>query len=125
MQLYLHYLQKRHIQKILQKNFKVGDPVLLFDHPTARGQYPLAHVVEVFPTEEGIARCVHVMTADANRLNNHLPCQRTILERDTTKVAPVEFPSINLISDQLHLDPIINDDPECTGLWGLAPSDIA
>ena len=35
-QLYLHYLQKRHSQRILQKNFQVRDLVLLVDHPTAR-----------------------------------------------------------------------------------------
>ena len=75
MQLYLHYLQKRHIQNILQKNFKVGDLVLLFDHPTARGQYPLAHVVEVFPSKKGVMRHVCVMTVDTNRLNTHLPCK--------------------------------------------------
>ena len=121
---YLHYFQKRHIQKILQKNFKVGDLVLLFDHPTTRGQYPLSCMVEVFPSKKGVTHCVRVMTADANRLNNHLPCKRTILDRDSTKVALVEFPSVNPISEQLHLDPTINDDPECTGLWGSSLSDI-
>ena len=121
MQLYLHYLQKHHIQRILQKNFKVGDLVLLFDHPTARGQYPLARVVEVFPTEEDVTRRVRVMTTDANRFNNHLACKRAILDRDSNKVALVEFPSINPISEQLHLDSINNNDQECTRLRGLPP----
>ena len=55
-QLYLHYLQKRHSQRILQKNFQVGDLVLLVDHPTARGHYPLARVVQVHPSEKGITQ---------------------------------------------------------------------
>ena len=121
MQLYLHYLQKRHIQKILQNNFKVGYLVLLFDHHTARGQYPLARVVEVFPSKKGVTRRMRVMTADANRLNNHLHCKQTILDRDSTMVALVEFPSVNPLSEQLHFDPTINDDPERTGLRGSSP----
>ena len=68
---------------------------------------------------------MRVMTADANGLNSHLPCKRTILDRDSTKVALVEFPSINPISELLHLDLIINDDPEYTGLRGSSPSNIA
>ena len=110
MQLYLHYLQKCHSQRILQKNFKLGDLVLLSDHPTARGLYPLTRVVEVFPNQVGIICRMRVMTANVNRLDNHLPCARTTLYRDSNKVALVEFPSINPISEQLHIDSINNDD---------------
>ena len=39
--IYLHYFQTRHKQRIKQKNFQVGDLVLLMDHPTARAQYTL------------------------------------------------------------------------------------
>ena len=124
MQLYLHYLQKRHTQRILQKNFKIGDLVLLADHPTAQGQYPLACMVDVFPNQTGIIRCARVMTADVNKLNSNLPCTRTTLDRDSTKLALVEFPSINPISEQLHLNSINNDESKCTGLQRSIPTVI-
>ena len=38
--MYLHYLQKRHRQRIKQKNFQVGNLVLLMDHPTTRLSIP-------------------------------------------------------------------------------------
>ena len=63
------------------------------------------------------------MTANANRLNNHLTCKRTILDWNSTKVDD-ELPSVNPISEQLHFDPAINYDPERSGLWGSSPSNI-
>ena len=66
MLLYLHYLQKRHTQRMTQNNFEVGDFVLLSSHPTACGQYPLAHVFEVFPNDKVIVRHIRIMTTDAN-----------------------------------------------------------
>ena len=71
--MYLHYVQKRHRQRIKHKNFQVGDLVLLMDHPNARAQYPLARVVEVHPYDSGITHCVRIMTANANKTNPHLP----------------------------------------------------
>ena len=38
------------------------------------------------------------MTANANKLNPNLPCSRTTLDRDTTKLALLEFPAVNPIS---------------------------
>ena len=117
MQLYLHYLQKRHTQRLIQKNFEVGDLVLLCDHPTAHGQYTLARVVEVFPDHEGSVRRVRVMTADENRLNVNLPCTRTTLDRDATKIAALESNAINSISKKFHIpdlhfnNPIVPENP--------------
>ena len=91
----MHYLQKRHTQRMTQKKLQVRVLVLLSDHPTAHGQYPLARVVVVFPNDKGIVRRVRIMTADANRLNANLPCTNTTLDRDTTKLALLEFPAMN------------------------------
>ena len=124
MQLYMHYLQKRHAQRILQKKIEIGDLVLLSDEPTARGQYPLARVIETFPKTDGVVRRVRVMTANTNKLNSDLPCTRTTLDRDSNKIALVEFPSINPISEHFHLESINNDNLVRTGLWGSAPSYI-
>ena len=51
---YLPNLQIR--QKWIQRkeNIKVGDLVLLVYENYRRGQWPLAHVVEVFPSEDGL-----------------------------------------------------------------------
>ena len=124
MQLYLQYLQKHHTQRILQMNFEIGDLVHLADHPTARDQDPLTCVVETFPNQEGVIRCIRVMTANRNQLNSNLPCTRTTQDRDSTKLALVEFPATNPISEQHHLNCIDNDDQECTELRGSALSDI-
>ena len=108
-QLYLHYLHKRHRQQIKHKKFQVGDLVLLVDHPTARAQYPLARVGELHPSVSGITRRVHVMTANADKLNPHLPCKRTYLDRDSTKIALVEFPSVNPLSQGFYFNPSGNN----------------
>ena len=122
--MYLHYLQKHHSQQILQKNFQLGDLVLLVGHPTARCQYPLAHVVKVFTSEKGITRRVRVMTADAEKLNPHIPCKRTCLDRDSTKVALVEFPSVNPLSEGFQLNPSENNDLDAAGLQRNSPSAV-
>ena len=89
----------------------VGDLVLLCDHPTARGQYTLARVVEVFPDHEGTVRRVRIMTADANRLNVNLPCTRTTLDRDATKIAALESNDINSISKKFHIPDLHPNNP--------------
>ena len=119
-QLYLHYLQKRHSQRILQKNFQVGDVVLRIDHPTARAQYPLAHMVEVYPTVRDIMHRVHVMTANADKLNPHLLCKRTYLDQDSTKIDLVEFPSVNPLSEGFQLNPPENNVLDAAGLQAIS-----
>ena len=109
-QLYLQCLQKRHTQRMIQKNFEISDLILLSDHPTARGQYPLACVLEVFPNQKYIVWCVHIMTADSNRLNVNLPCTCTLLERDTTKISLLEFRAINPIFNRFNMTVMNNDD---------------
>ena len=75
--------------------------MLLVDHPTTRAQYPLAHAVEVHPLDGGIARCVHVMNSNVKNLNPHLPCKHTYLDRDSTKIALVEFSLVNPLSERV------------------------
>ena len=102
-----------------QKNLEVGNLVLLKDHPTARGQYPLARVVEVFPNAKGVVRRVRIMTANANKLDPDFPCNRTTLDRDTTKLALLEFPAVNPISEILHVpesNTLIDEIPEINTL---------
>ena len=103
MQVYLHYLQKCHSQRMTHKNFEIGNLVLLCNQPTVRGKYPLAHIVEVLLDFKGVVQHVRVMTANANKLNVDLRCTHTILEGDTTKIAALEFPAINPVSEQFHM----------------------
>ena len=120
----LHYLQKRHKQRIKQKNFQVGDLVLLIDHPTARAQYPLAHAVEVYPDGGGITRHVRLKTANRNKVNPHLSCEHMFLDRDSTKLALVEFPLVNPLLEHLYRNisgPSVDVGPE---LPRTSPSDI-
>jgi hypothetical protein len=102
MLLYTQYLQKRHTREKKERNLVVGDLVLMVDKPTPRGQYPLARVVKVFPDALGCVRSVQVMTANANKLHPDLPCCRKVYERDTTKLALLEFPVTNPESESIH-----------------------
>ena len=103
MLLYTQYLQKRHAQRMNKKNLKVGDLVLMIDKPTPRGQYPLARVIQVFPDNLNCVRRVRIMTANANKLNPNLPCSRNVYDRDTTKLALLEFPAVNPESENIEM----------------------
>ena len=91
-----------------QKNLEIGNLVLLIHDLTARGQYSLARVVEVFPDDKGIVRRVPIMTANASKLNTDLPCTRFTLDRNTTKLALIELPAVNPIFGIIHI-PESND----------------
>lgn len=60
---YLPTLQIR--QKWIQrkKNLQVGDLVLLMDGKFARRQWPLARIIEVFPSEDGLVQSVKLKTS--------------------------------------------------------------
>jgi hypothetical protein len=119
MLLYTQYLQKRHTQRMNNKNLEVGDLVLMMDKPTPRGQYPLARVVKVFPDDLGCVRRVRVMTANANKLRPDLPCSRKVYDRDTTKLALLEFPVINPESENIET----YEEPEEIEAEGLRTAD--
>ena len=95
MLLYTQYLQKRDVRRTRKRNLKVGDLVLIVDKPTPRGQYPLARVTRVYPDHLDCVRRVQVMTANANKLNPFSPCTQNVYDRDTTKLALLEFPQTN------------------------------
>ena len=60
---YLPTLQIRQKWLKRKKNLQVGDLVLLMDEKFARGQWPLARIIEVFPSEDGLARSVKLKTS--------------------------------------------------------------
>ena len=53
--------------------------------------------------DKGIVQRVHMLTANANKLNTNLPCTHITLDRDTTKLALLEFPAVNPISKIFHV----------------------
>ena len=94
------------------------------DYPTARAQYPQDRVMEVYSSVKGIIRHVRVMTAGADKLNPHLPCKRTCLDRDSTKVALVKFSQSTLSlkgSNLIHPLMMIFNLPDSGG-FPAAPS---
>ena len=66
-------------------------------------------------------RRVHVMTANVNKLNPHLPRKLTYLNRDSTKIALVEFPLVNPLSEGLQVSPSETNVNDATRLRGTSP----
>ena len=62
---YLPQLQKRQKWLYPQRNFSVGDLVLLHGFDTPRGHWPKARVIEVYPDNDGNVRTVKVRTASS------------------------------------------------------------
>ena len=60
---FLLALQKREKWVEFQRNFTVGDVVIIKNEDVRRNQWPLGRVVEVFPDAEGVVRSVKVRTA--------------------------------------------------------------
>ena len=90
--------------------------MLLMDHVITRAKYSQARVVEVHPFDGGITRHVRIMTANMNKVNPPLPGQHTYLDRDSTKIALVEFPLFNPLSERLQFT--LSDSP-VDALFGL------
>ena len=59
---YVANLQRRQKWETVQRNFKLGDVVLLKQADTKRNQWPLAIVTQVHPSEDGLVRSVSVRT---------------------------------------------------------------
>ena len=80
-----------------KKNLKVGDIILLMDENDRRGQWPLARVVEVFPSEDGLVRSVKVKTSStvvtqAKRARyGEMKTTMTYLTRPLTKLCGLEM----------------------------------
>ena len=90
-------LQTRQKWMERKKNLKVGDIVLLMDENYRRGQWPLARVVEVFPSEDGLVRSIKVKTSStvvtrAKRAKyGEIKTTTTYLTRLVTKLCGLEM----------------------------------
>ena len=76
---FLQTLQVREKWNEERRNFEVGDIVLLKDEDVRRNQWPMARVVEVFPSSDGLVRSVKVQIASKDD-------KRSLLERPITKL---------------------------------------
>ena len=62
---YIPSLTIRKKWNITQRNFKIGDLVLVFDKNANRAKWPLARIVEIMPGKDGTVRTVKIKTKDA------------------------------------------------------------
>jgi hypothetical protein len=88
---YLPQLQKRHKDLVRTRNYMVGDLVLVMDHPTPRGVYPLARITKVFPEANpagAIVRQVEVRFHNKDAANKD---RFAVLRRPINKLALLEF----------------------------------
>ena len=70
-------------------NLKVGDVVLLADKNFPRGQWPLARVIEVFPSEDGLVRSARVKTSSTVMTRMKRQRQREMTMTVTTLLRPI------------------------------------
>lgn len=61
---YLHSLQARNKWMYPKRNLSVGDVIVSKEDEGPRNQWPLARVVEVYPSEDGCIRKVKIVKAD-------------------------------------------------------------
>ena len=59
---YLQTLMRRAKWKQKERQFKIGDIVLMVDENVSRGKWNLARVIEVFPGKDGVIRNVKLKT---------------------------------------------------------------
>lgn len=96
---YLPTLQERKKWNEPKENLKVGDVVLLMDKNFPRGQWPLARVLEVFTSDDGLVRSAVVKTSCT--VTTHAKRQKkrevktttTVLKRPITKLCRLELSS--------------------------------
>ena len=67
----------------------MGDVVLLADKNFPRGQWPLARVIEVFPSKDGLVRSARVKTSSTVMTRAKRQRQREVKMRVTTIVRPI------------------------------------
>ena len=60
---YLSLLQERQKWKKERRNLNINDIVLVRDDDVPRAQWPLARIINVFPSEDGLVRSVELVTA--------------------------------------------------------------
>lgn len=64
---YLHTLQSRQKWHVPTDNLRIGDVVLMKDCDLHRSQWPLAVIINVFPSDDGLVRKVELKTIRADR----------------------------------------------------------
>ena len=67
----------------------MGDVVLLADENFPRGQWPLARVIEVFRSEDGLVRSAKVKTSCTVMTRTRRQRQREVKTTVTTLVRPI------------------------------------
>ena len=94
---YLPNHQERQKWKGLKDNLKINDILLLMDENFPRGQWPLARVVEVVPSKDGLVRSTKVKTSSTvvtranRRRRGEMKTTTTILTRPLTKLCRLEI----------------------------------
>ena len=99
---YLLTLQEQGKWNERKENFDVGDVLLLADENFPRGQWPLARVIEVFHSEDGLVRSARVktsctvMTCAKRQRQRELKTTVTTLVRPITKLCRLELSRLQL-----------------------------
>ena len=73
---YLQNLQSRQRWTQKKRNFKVNDVVLLKEDNVTRNEWPMAKIIETFPSDDGLVRSVNLKLSKSH----------TILKRPITKI---------------------------------------
>jgi hypothetical protein len=63
---FLHNLQSRQKWSRPQRNMSVGDIVISKESEEPRNKWPLAKVVDVYPSEDGCVRKVRILKSDGD-----------------------------------------------------------
>ena len=74
---YLQQLQARNKWIRPQRNFKIGDVVLLKENQSPRNRWPMAKVIDTHPDDEGQVRSVTVLTSNGSELER--PVNKLVL----------------------------------------------
>ena len=74
---YLQQLQARNKWIRPQRNFKVGDVVLLKENQSPRNRWPMAKVIDTHPDDQGQVRSVTVLTSNGSELER--PVNKLVL----------------------------------------------
>ena len=74
---YLQQLQARNKWIRPQRNFKIGDVVLLKENQSPRNRWPMAKVIDTHPDDQGQVRSVTVLTSNGSELEK--PVNKLVL----------------------------------------------
>ena len=72
---YLQIMQERKTENVAQRNIQINDIVLVVDDDLPRNKWPMARVVETFPSSDGLVRSVSVKISGSN-----IPLKRPVVK---------------------------------------------